>query len=485
MAERVAIVGGGFSGLLCAYLLEQLYGDRVEAHLFEEADRLGGRLRTTSLPEVGGDYEAGVAELYDIAGNPHLRDLVRHLDLETRRLTGTPFFVARDQIVRDDRDLAHLLGARGIDQLRRFWDEGTRLRPPERYAQAGQPHDNEHPWSSRTFEEVLAEIEDPAARWFTAMQCHSDLAAEPHQTSGLFGFDNLLIDHPDYCTMYTLSGGNEGLVRALAERVRTPLRTGAAVEAIEANDAQGLRVRVATAEDGVGTLDVDSIVVTLTPPALAGVGWSDQRLASAIDAHLRHHDHAATYLRVTLLFRRRFWDDRFPEDYFVSDAFDGVTVYDQSPTREADAHGVQSWLLGGEAAAQWARRRDTEVVDAVRAAMPDALSDAERHFLTGVVDRWEGPRGVSALPGGVPLQGLETRHCPDRRWPQLILVGDYLYDSTICGALDAVLWAVTRIGQRMGDATPDPLSVFSRPAASGPDDPASGFFHDQALGARR
>jgi len=485
VAERVGVIGGGFSGLLCAYLLEQLYGDRVEVQVLEGARRLGGRVRTTVVPEVGSVYEAGVAEFYDIAGNPHLRNLVSHLGLETRPLTGTPYFVACDQVVYDDAGLQALVGARGMDQLRRFWDKGTRLRPPQRYAQAGQPQDNDHPWSGRTFEDVLSELDDPVARWFTAMQCHSDLAAEPHQTSGLFGFDNLLIDHPGYCSMYTLAGGNEGLVRALADRVASPLRSGAVVEAIEATEDRGLRVRIDSAEEGVGALDFDALVVTLTPPALASLRWSDSQLAAAVGAHLRHHDHTTVYLRVTLFFGRRFWADRFPEDYFVSDAFDGVTVYDKSPTPDAGSLGIQSWLLGGDAAARWARRTDEEIVQGVRAAMPGVLSGAETHFLSGAVDRWQGRSGVSALPGGVPLQPLETRHCPDPRWPQLILVGDYLYDSTICGALDAVLWAVTRIGQRLGEAAPQPLSIFSRPNTPVPDDPASGFFLDQAVGVNR
>ena len=485
MAERIGIIGGGFSGLLCAYLLEQLYGDRVDVRVLEGGDRLGGRMRTTRIPELGVSYEAGVAELYDIAGNPHLRDLVAHLGLDTQPLSGTPYFVVTDDVVRDDGGLSRLLGARGVDQIRRFWDTGTRLRPPHRYAQAGQLPDNDHPWMRRTFEEVLSEqIDDPFARWFTAMQCHSDLAAEPPQTSGLFGFDNLLIDHPGYCTMYTLSEGNDGLIRALAARVSSPVDVGASVSAVEATEARGVRVEVASAEGDIGALEVDSLIVTLTPPGLAGIAWRDAGVAAALETHLAHHGHRAAYLRVTLFFDRRFWADRFPEDYFVSDAFDGVTVYDQSPTRDPDAPGIQSWLLGGRAAESWSRQTDDEIMQAVRAAMPGVLSDVDGHFLRGTVDRWRGPGGVSALPGGVPLQPIETRHCPDPRWPQLMLVGDYLYDSTLCGALDAVLWAVTRIGERVGDPAPRPLAVFSRPDASSPDDPASAFFLDQVVRAR-
>lgn len=483
---RVGIVGGGFSGLLCAYLLEQLHGDRVEPVIFEGSARIGGRVRTNRLSEVCAAYEAGVAEFYDIAGNPHLRRLVRHLDLETRPLIGTPHFVVDDRVVRDDGDLVALLGRRGVEQLRRFWSEGTRLRAPADYASAGHPRDNAHPWLHRTFEDVLTELDDPYAQWFTGMQCHSDLATEPARTSGLFGFDNLLIDHPGYCSMYTLTAGNDGLVRALAERVSSTVHRATPVASVEARDGSGLRVAVGDGGPGHEHIEVDALVVTLTPTGLRQVRWEDALMAAAMDRHLQHHDHATVYLRVTLVFRRRFWRDRFPEDYFVSDAFDGVTVYDQSPDSGAAGVGIQSWLLGGATAQAMAHRSNEEILAAVRGAMPTVLPEADGLLIEGHVDRWMGSTGVSGLPGGVPLQPLDQRHCPDARWPQLICIGDYLYDSTLCGALDAVLWAVSRIGTDLVGGTPsDPLTVFSRPEVSGSAAaPTSEFFLDD-LALRR
>lgn len=242
MAERIGIVGAGFSGLLSAYLLERRFGNEVEIDVWEAADRPGGRVRTTPVPEAGASYEAGVAELYDIAGNPQLRNLIRHLGLETRPLTGTPYFVVDDRVLRDDRALEGMLGRRGMDRLRRFWEAGTALRPPADYALAGREQDNRHPWQRRTFEDVLGDIDDPRGEWFTAMQCHSDLATEPPRTSGLFGMDNLLIDHPGYCTMYTLTAGNEGLTSALADRVRSPVSLGTAVTEVTADEDAGLQV---------------------------------------------------------------------------------------------------------------------------------------------------------------------------------------------------------------------------------------------------
>lgn len=488
MAERIGIVGAGFSGLLSAYLLERRFGDRVKIDVWEAGDRPGGRVRTTRMPETGVRYEAGVAELYDVAGNPQLRRLVGHLGLETRPLAGTPYFAVGGRVLRDDRDLAGLLGHRGIDRLRRFWEQGTALRPPADYARAGRERDNRHPWQRRTFEDVLRGMDDPRCAWFTAMQCHSDLATEPPRTSGLFGMDNLLIDHPGYCTLYTLTAGNEGLVEALAGRVRSPVSLGAAVTHVTADEATGMRVALRTAGGERRDVALDALIVTLPPAGVRAIRWRDERLRDAVAGHVRHHDHGTAYLRVTLLFRRRFWRREFPEDYFVSDAFGGVTVYDQSPD---DGAGVQSWLLGGAPAREYAAKSDREIVAAVLGAVPGAPAAVDDLLVRACVDRWTGVAGVSALPGGVPLRPLRQRHSPDPRWPQLQFVGDYLYDATLCGALDAVLYGVSQldalIAAKTGPAAEDAPDPFGAPPAgaapAAPSPPRSAFFlHERRTG---
>ena len=488
MGERIGIIGGGFSGLLSAYLLERTLGERVEICVLEASDRVGGRVRTTRLPEAGVSYEAGVAEFYDITGNPQLRHLMRHLGLETRPLSGTPYFVVDDRIVHDDLELGRLAGRRGMDRLRRFWEHGTALRPPSDYAVAGQMGDNNHPWQRQTFEEVLTEIDDPFCQWFTAMQCHSDLATEPPLTSGLFGMDNLLIDHPGYCSMYTLVDGNDGLVQALARRVRSSILRSVPVISVRADADRGLRVTCGVTGDERGGLDfdLDTLIVTLPPPAIQAMAWSDDVLAAAITGHIQHHDHGSTYLRVTLLFRRRFWRRQFPEDYFVTDSFGGVTVYDQSPDDGTAGVGIQSWLLGGANARELSARSDDDIVAAVLAAMPSELEAGDGLLIRGYVDRWTGAAGVSGLPGGVPLRPLDRRHSPDARWPQVLFVGDYLYDSTLCGALDAVLYAVTRVGERVAARTGEPVGAAADVFAPAPDaagvsttSPSAAFFLDE------
>lgn len=54
---RIAVLGGGISGLSLAYFLKSFYGKRVEVHLFEKSNRCGGWIQT--IQKDGFDFELG------------------------------------------------------------------------------------------------------------------------------------------------------------------------------------------------------------------------------------------------------------------------------------------------------------------------------------------------------------------------------------------------------------------------------------------
>jgi SAM-dependent methyltransferase len=63
-------------------------------------------------------------------------------------------------------------------------------------------------------------------------------------------------------------------------------------------------------------------------------------------------------------------------------------------------------------------------------------SQAARELTESMVHRWIG--GISALPGGVPQKDLQSRHLPaPRSHPNVLVVGDYLFDSTLNGVMDS------------------------------------------------
>ena len=74
---RVAVVGGGISGLTVAYRLRTLLGEDAEIVVFEKTKETGGKLRTVELAGVG--YDVG-AEAF-LARRPEMIALVRELGL--------------------------------------------------------------------------------------------------------------------------------------------------------------------------------------------------------------------------------------------------------------------------------------------------------------------------------------------------------------------------------------------------------------------
>ena len=74
---RIAVVGGGMSGLVSAYALQKRLGDEVDVTVLEAAERVGGKIRTREVSGVA--CEAG-ADAF-ITRAPELRMLVDELGL--------------------------------------------------------------------------------------------------------------------------------------------------------------------------------------------------------------------------------------------------------------------------------------------------------------------------------------------------------------------------------------------------------------------
>lgn len=75
----VAIVGGGVAGCYCAYRLANAWPDK-DIHLFEQSDRIGGRLWSVPLQGFAAS-PAEIGGMYFKQHHTHVRELVRHLGL--------------------------------------------------------------------------------------------------------------------------------------------------------------------------------------------------------------------------------------------------------------------------------------------------------------------------------------------------------------------------------------------------------------------
>ena len=434
--QNVGIIGGGPGGLFTAYLLRKKCYHALLMTLFEASDRLGGKIHTKQFDQAGIRYEAGAAELYDysLVDEDPLREMITEFDLPTTLMGGSAV-IMNNQILANLEDIRLHLGSQALHEIAHFDRVAKDWMSPREFYGSDLPGSPHHQNPGNRFCDTLNQISNKHARSYIETLIHSDLATEPENTSVSYGLQNYLMNDPAYMRLYTIEGGIERLPRELARRIDATVLLEQPVLAVGRTPTG--KLRVTSNRQGLERHDeFDYLVVALPNNLLLGIRWEGERLATALHQHHQHHDHPAHYLRITLLFAHPFWRDRLSDSFFMADSFDGCCIYDESSRMPGASHGVLGWLLGGQAALAWSRLDDQALVAEALRSLPALLGDGREYFLEGHVHRWLN--AVNGLPGGTPHLPLDRRHQPEpMEHPNLFVVGDYLFDSTLNGVFDS------------------------------------------------
>jgi monoamine oxidase/SAM-dependent methyltransferase len=478
--KRIAVIGGGPGGLAVVRALESQCGALCQIDLFEAQSRTGGKVLTGRFGRSGPLYEAGLAELYDYShlGPDPLKDMVTAFGLQTVGMGGDATILG-DAIIRTDNELERLFGRRTRDAADAFYDACTALYTPQDYYERCWLDENQHPWSQRSFRDILNDVPDDVARRYIEVSVRSDLATEASKTSGLNGLQNYLTGEPDYVRLYSIVGGIDRLTDKMRESLRSRVHTGARVRRITAHDDGGYRIDV-EGPRGHTPYECDIAIIAMPIGDLERISFSGSRLERAMRRHVRYYDHPGHYLRVSVHFPDAFWRTRVGGTYFMSDAFGGCCLYDESRRHASETGAVLGWLMGGVDAERLSRLDDETLVRRAIDSLPRPLAARASKPLDARVHRWVNC--ISGQPGGIEVKTLAERHMPDAIGnPDLLVVGDYLFDATLNGALQSADYVSGRIATRLIQERHVRMTNESE-AGSGTYVPAS--YHDHYAGER-
>ena len=237
----IGIVGGGPGGLMTAYALQKWANDPFRVTLFEASHRLGGKILTPGFDRVPATYEAGAAEFYDYSHHDDdpLKELVAELGLAINHMEGASAVVGGKTVANLD-DLRDQFGKPAADALLAFDRRAKDAITPHEFYESDSEGVRD-PLVRPGFDALLAAIPSPAARRYVEQFIHSDLAAEPKQTSVAYGLHNYLMNDPAYMGLYGIAGGNEALPRELAGRLAAEVKLNCRVRSVGGAVTAGCR----------------------------------------------------------------------------------------------------------------------------------------------------------------------------------------------------------------------------------------------------
>jgi len=388
-ARRVIVVGAGLAGLTAAH---DLHDAGWEVVVLDARDRVGGRVRTLHEPFTDALHaEAGGESVDD--NHTALRALVTKFGLRTearrtdRETTATIFVRGRR------RAASEYVGGRGgkvYEDYNRYYAAIDRL---------GEGIDPNHPDRARNAERLdrrsLADFVDglhllAEARFIVEHEETAEYATEPKNLSLLFVAQQSAVvkDVPDTAAeTMRISGGNDGLPRAMAVALGAALHLGTEVRRVESHRDH---VRVLT---NAGRYDGAQVVVALPPPPLRRIQFSPALPHSA--RSVIEHLELGPAVKVVTQYPDRFW---------TRDGASGLIVTDQPfriaweatdsivPDRTAPGPGILSTFTTGQDAVAFSSRSDGSRIVEVHRELARIYPEAAGAVTASATKAWRNDR---------------------------------------------------------------------------------------------
>lgn len=437
---RIAVLGGGLSGLTAAYALQKA---GASVTLFESSDHLGGRAFTDELDGFRVDTGAQlVGSMYS-----RFRKLMAEIGLDLVRVPG------RDALWRDGRahevvygSVASMatsgglpfftkmkLGASYVPFLTRH-GRSLDLHAPEKAAAAGLDSETIAAWGGREMDETFVKA-------LVYPQLGAYYGARPEETSA--GFYHILARGGMDVTLFALPGGMGSAAIRLHETLQqngADIRTGVGVERLS------LSIDSAAVVAGGSEYQFDAALSAVPAPVLL-------EIAAEIPADLREWLGAVRYrasFSLALLLDRpvgaRYFGLSFPQGATRYVAAVGIAENKGVPLVPS-GKGLLLALPTPESSEALAEMESREIVERMLPEILRAIPGIDKNILRARVYRWRDGSPIF-FPGYLAHLGA-FRAGSVKMHPRLAIAGDYLYAPSVEGAVSSGLDAAASLARRL------------------------------------
>lgn len=435
--SRIAIIGGGISGLAAAFALEKKRRDSapVQYALYESGPRLGGVIQTEDVE--GCVVEAGPDSF--LTEKPWASDLCREIGIEDQLITSNDshrktYILLNDELIPLPHGLLLMIPTRIMAALRSpLFSTSTKLRMGREWFHA--PHRSKADESVASFverhygREVVDRVADPLlqgvyggdADQLSARSVLPRLVAmeENHGSlsRGMLAAQKQRREGASTSPLFTsLKEGMQQMVDALARELPSnALRLNSRVQLIQQQDSGWL------VSAGYGTDHFDGVIIALPSPAAAEILHNDYpRLA----AELQGIQYGSS-VTVTLAYERNVRDSLPPGFGILIPRNSGkrllaVTfVHNKFPHRAPEDRALIRCFLGGTRDEAVLQLAEDEILQIVRTELEQILrisaepvftrvfkwNGAMAQYNVGHGDRIESKRRLLAQVPGVALAG--------------------------------------------------------------------------------
>ncbi len=437
VGKRVVVVGGGFSGLACAY---ELKAAGYDVTLLEATNRVGGRVRSSTEFVEGRVIEVGA----ELIGSNHptwmaFKDTfqLEMLDLSENEEWEQPVILDGKRLSREEAkallEEMDEVFVKAIDPL-------------------AEKVDADEPW--KTPDAKTLDAKNTGA-WIAELQCSDAckkaLAVEFQSNNGqhvakqsflgnltqVRGHGNAQ-SYRDESEVYRCKGGNQSLAKKLAESLGKVVTLELPVRSIE---WAGNHV-IVTCNDG-RTLECDDVVVTV-PPSV----WSKIEFKPGLPAALTPQMGFNTKWFVHL--KSRFWQKANQEQYAMSDGIFNMT-WEGTDAQPGDENVVFVAFNGGPSAERARSLRGDAQADAYFADLETLYPGFKEQvvgkpfFMDWPNEPWTKASYSFPAPGQITAQGQILR---DGLQGRLHFAGEHTCYRFV-GYMEGALYSGSQLAKRL------------------------------------